>query len=156
MDGYFLQRKNWQPNWRGILPAWRNLIFEMGSRHCNIAGPNALVYRGTMLKNKSSFTEIKHFFLVHSKNLSNHPCIKPHFSWDIQKLDGANWTKNNFYVFGQSLCQKPWPWPFLGDHTSCISEDNIKNNLLYSLKWRMLEKARSLWSFQSCMLAVDA
>jgi len=29
-----------------------------------------------MLKNKDSSTEVKHFFLVHSENFSNHPHIK--------------------------------------------------------------------------------
>ena len=46
-------------------------FFGMGSRH----GPNAFVYRETMLKNKNSSTEVRHFFLVHSKNFSNHPHI---------------------------------------------------------------------------------
>ena len=73
VDRDFLQRKNWQLKWRGILQAWRNLIFEMGSRHWNIARPNALVYRETILKNKNSSTEIRHFFHVHFENFSNHP-----------------------------------------------------------------------------------
>ena len=46
-------------------------IFEMGSRHWNVAGPNALVHRETMMKNKNSPTEVRHFFPVHSEAFSN-------------------------------------------------------------------------------------
>ena len=38
-----------------------NLIFKMGSRHSNIAGPSALVNRETTLKNKNSFNEVSFF-----------------------------------------------------------------------------------------------
>ena len=64
---------------RGILQAWRNLIFEIGSRHWNIAGPNVIVFREAMLKNKNSSTDVRHFFLVHSENFSNHPRVMTHF-----------------------------------------------------------------------------
>ena len=37
----------------GYLQTWRNVIFDMGSRHWNIAGQNVLVYRETMLKIKT-------------------------------------------------------------------------------------------------------
>ena len=56
----------------GCLQAWRNLILKMGSRHWNIAGPNALVYRETKLKNKNRFTEVRHVFIVHSEKFSNY------------------------------------------------------------------------------------
>ena len=68
----FYNGKNWQPKRRGFLRAWRNLIFEMGSKHWNTAAPNALVYTETMLKNKNSSTKVRHSFLVHSENFSNH------------------------------------------------------------------------------------
>ncbi|XP_049771754.1 uncharacterized protein LOC126149144 [Schistocerca cancellata] len=32
--------------------AWRKLTFEMGSRHWNIVGPSALIYKEATLKNK--------------------------------------------------------------------------------------------------------
>ena len=55
------------------MQTWRNLIFEMRSRHWNITGPNALVYRETTYKNENSSTEVRDVFLVHSENFSNHP-----------------------------------------------------------------------------------
>ena len=70
-----LQRKSWELKWRGILKVWRNRIFEMGSGHWNITGPNALVNRETVFKNENISTEVRRFFLVHSENFSNPPHI---------------------------------------------------------------------------------
>jgi hypothetical protein len=56
-----------------------------------MTGPNALVYRETVLKNKNSPTKVTHFFLVHQELFKPPSYVTYNFQGSHQgKLDSAS------------------------------------------------------------------
>jgi hypothetical protein len=59
-----------------------------------------LVNRETVLKNKNSSSEVRHFFLVHSENFSNHPRIYYFKIYYIPKEESKQYVN---YLFKKRL-----------------------------------------------------